>query len=109
MRFRVLQIVSVVILMVLLQGTAGNPDSSYLPADSISYFPDTEWTATTPEEQGMNSTILDEMIQFIENESAPIKGLVVTRNGLAAATYYLDEVGHYLDNWLNELGEIVGL
>jgi len=81
MRHRILQIVSIVILLFLVQVGAGNPDSSYLPADSISYFPDTEWTATTPEEQGMNSTILDEMIQFIEDESAPIKGLVITRNG----------------------------
>lgn len=88
MRFRVLQIVSVVILMVLLQGTAGNPDSSYLPADSISYFPDTEWTATTPEEQGMNSTVLNEMMQFIEDEDGPIKGLVVTRNGYIVKEEY---------------------
>ncbi|GAG58914.1 unnamed protein product, partial [marine sediment metagenome] len=77
--------------MVLLQGTAGNPDSSYLPAD-ITYFPDTEWTATTPEEQGMNSTTLDEMIQFIEDESAPIKGLVVTRNG------YIVKEGYWMYN-----------
>jgi len=51
--------VSIVILLFLVQVGAENPDSSYLPADSITYFPDTEWTATTPEEQGMNSTILD--------------------------------------------------
>ena len=100
MRFRVLQIVSVVILMVLLQGTAGNPDSSYLPADSISYFPDTEWTATTPEEQGMNSTMLDEMIQFIEDESAPIKGFVVTRNG------YIVKEGYWMYNTENSIHQI---
>jgi len=87
MRFRVLQIVSVVILLALVQVGAGNPDSSYLPAD-ITYFPDTAWTATTPEEQSMNSTVLDEMMQFIEDSDAPIKGLVVTRNGYIVKEEY---------------------
>ncbi len=96
MRNRVLQVLSVVILLALVQVGTSNPDSSYLPAD-IAYFPDTEWIATTPEEQGMNSTILDEMIQFIENESAPIKGLVVTRNGLQTAAQIMNDVGHSLD------------
>ena len=93
MRFRVLQVAAVVILLALVQVGAGNPDSSYLPTD-ITYFPDTTWTATTPEEQGMNSTILDEMIQFIEDEDAPIKGLVVTRNGLQTDAQIMDNVGH---------------
>ncbi len=87
MRFQFLQVVSVIILIVLLQGSAGNPDSSYLPADTT-YFPDTGWTATTPEAQGMNSTILDDMMQFIEDSDAPIKGLVVTRNGYIVKEEY---------------------
>ncbi|TFG99844.1 MAG: class C beta-lactamase-related serine hydrolase [Candidatus Thorarchaeota archaeon] len=81
MRLRVLQVLTVIILLTLVQVGSGNPNSSYLLSDAITYFSNDEWTATTPEEQGMNSTILDEMIQFIEDESAPIKGLVVTRNG----------------------------
>ena len=92
MKFRVQQIASIAILLALVQVGAGSPDSSYLPADSISYFPDTEWTTTTPEEQGMNSTILDEMMQFIEDEDAPIKGLVVTRNG------YIVKEGYWMYN-----------
>ena len=78
MRKRVLQIVSFVILLTLVQVVSGNP---HLPADAITYFPNTDWTATTPEEQGMNSTVLAEMLQFVEDEDPPVKGLVVTRNG----------------------------
>ncbi len=100
MRYRVLQVLSVVILLTLVQVGAGNPASSYLPADSITYFPDTGWTTTTPEEQGMNSTILDEMIQFIEDEGAPIKGLVVTRNG------YIVKEGYWMYNTENSTHQI---
>ncbi|MGY5873946.1 MAG: serine hydrolase [Candidatus Thorarchaeota archaeon] len=88
MRFRALQVFSVLLLFFLLQTSSGNADSSYLPADAITYFPDTEWTATTPEEQGMNSTVLDEMMQFIDDSGAPIKGLVVTRNGYIVEEEY---------------------
>lgn len=89
MRLRALQVVSIVILLALLQVSPGNPDSSYLPA-YLTYFPDTEWTATTSEDQGLNSTILDEMMQFIEDSDAPIKGLVVTRNGYIVEEEYWD-------------------
>ena len=89
MRNRVLQVFSIVILLAIVQSGSGNPTSSYLPADAITYFPDTEWTSTTPEEQDMDSTILAEMMQFIEDSGAPIHGLVVTRNG------YIVEEGYW--------------
>jgi len=63
-------------------------ESPFLSLNSIAYFPDTDWTATTPEDQSMNSAILDEMMQFIEDSGAPIRGLVVTRNGYIVKEYY---------------------
>ncbi|MFW9843302.1 MAG: serine hydrolase domain-containing protein [Candidatus Thorarchaeota archaeon] len=88
MRKRVLQVASLVILLALVQVGSGNPNTSYLPSQAITYFPDTDWTATTPEEQGMNSTVLAEMLQFVEDEDPPIKGLVVTRNGYIVEEEY---------------------
>ena len=88
MRFRALQVISVLLLLVLVQTSSGTADSTYFLADTITYFPDTNWNATTPEEQGMNSTILAEMLQFIEDEDAPVKGLVVTRNGYIVEEEY---------------------
>ncbi len=113
MRFRVLQVVSFIILLALVQVGAGTPDSSYLPAD-ITYFPDTEWTATTPEEQGMNSTILDEMMQFIEDSDAPIHGLVVTRNAYIVEegywSYYTENIAHHLFSCTKSFtGTLVGI
>ncbi|MGY5881585.1 MAG: serine hydrolase [Candidatus Thorarchaeota archaeon] len=100
MRKRVLQVASLVILLALIQVGSGNPTSSYIPAQAITYFPDTEWTATTPEEQGMNSTILAEMMQFIEDSGAPIHGLVVTRNGYIVEeeyrSYYTENSTHHI-------------
>ena len=78
MRKRVLQIASFIILLALIQVGSGNP---HIPSETITYFPDTDWTVTTPEEQGMNSTVLSEMLQFVEDEDAPVKGVVITRNG----------------------------
>ncbi|TFH05545.1 MAG: class C beta-lactamase-related serine hydrolase, partial [Candidatus Thorarchaeota archaeon] len=100
MRYRVLPVLSVVLLLVLVQIGSGNPNSSYLLADSITYFPDGGWTTTTPEEQGMDSAILDEMMQFIENSDAPILGLVVTRNGYIVEeeywSYYTEISTHHI-------------
>ena len=100
MRSRVLQVLTVVILLTLVQVGSGNPSSSYVPADTITYFPDDEWTATTPEEQGMDSTILAEMMQFIEDSGAPIHGLVVTRNGYIMEeeywSYYTETSTHHI-------------
>ena len=81
MRSRVFQGCSVLLLILLIQVGSGHPDTPILSIDAITYFPDVTWTSTTPEEQGMNSTVLDEMMQFIEDVNAPIRGLVITRNG----------------------------
>ncbi|MFW9805499.1 MAG: serine hydrolase domain-containing protein, partial [Candidatus Thorarchaeota archaeon] len=59
-------------------------------AQSISYFPDESWTSTSPEDQGMKSSVLEEMMQFIEGSDAAIKGLVVTRNGYIVEEAYWD-------------------
>ncbi len=88
MKSRVLQstLFSVLLLLVLTMPVyAENLD---LSSSSITYFPDDAWTATTPEEQGMNSAVLDEMMQFIEDQDAPLRGLVVTRNGYIVKEVY---------------------
>ena len=63
-------------------------DSVLVLSDEITYFPDDAWTATTPDEQGMSSTVLDEMMQFINDSEAAIRGLVVTRNGYIVKERY---------------------
>ncbi|MHA1961332.1 MAG: serine hydrolase domain-containing protein [Candidatus Thorarchaeota archaeon] len=69
----------------------GDPSQTY-PA---TYVPDTHWESTTPEEQGMSSAVLNEMIQFINESEAAMRGLVVTRNGYIVTEQYW---GSYNEN-----------
>lgn len=52
-------------------GASGQPD----------YYPTNEWKSTTPEEQGMNSTILDGMYEYIETKNLAIDSVLVIKNG----------------------------
>jgi len=44
-------------------------------------WPTSEWSKTTPEEQGMNSAYLDSMIEFYATNEIQIDSLLVIRNG----------------------------
>jgi CubicO group peptidase (beta-lactamase class C family) len=70
--------------------TANTVNVSFVTSDAITYFPDESWTATTPEEQNMSNYTLNEMMQFIEDSGANIKGLVITRNGYIVRESYWD-------------------
>lgn len=88
MRSRALQMFSLALLILLAQGLLVYAESPVISTNSITYFPDTDWISTSPEDQGMSSAALDEMMQFIEDSGAPIRGLVVTRNGYIVKEYY---------------------
>ena len=45
------------------------------------YFPDEEWRISTPEEQGMSSERLEEMMNYIDENYLQIEGVVIIRNG----------------------------
>ncbi|MFW9958898.1 MAG: serine hydrolase domain-containing protein [Candidatus Odinarchaeota archaeon] len=79
---------SLALLILLAQGLLVYAESPVISTNSITYFPDTDWISTSPEDQGMSSAALDEMMQFIEDSGAPIRGLVVTRNGYIVKEYY---------------------
>jgi CubicO group peptidase (beta-lactamase class C family) len=111
---RILKIVSLVILLVSVPTVSGFSDTSGFSPSSITYFPDDEWTSTTPEEQEMSSLILDEMIQHIEDVSAPVRGLVVTRNGYIVketyGTYYTNMTTHHIFSCTKSFtGTLVGI
>jgi CubicO group peptidase (beta-lactamase class C family) len=88
MRSGVLRVSAVLLLLMLIQVSSGYQYTSSFSTKVISYFPDDDWVATTPEEQNMSSALLDEMMQFIEDSGAPIHGLVVTRNGFIVKEQY---------------------
>jgi CubicO group peptidase (beta-lactamase class C family) len=45
------------------------------------YFPEEAWRVSTPEEQGLSSERLDEMMSFIDENYLQIEGIVLIRNG----------------------------
>lgn len=111
---RILHIVSFVILLVSVPAVSGYSDTTGFSPSSISYFPDDEWAATTPEEQGMSSSILDDMIQHIEDVAAPMHGLVVTRNGYIVKEtywgYYTNMSSHHIFSCTKSYtGTLVGI
>lgn len=114
MRFRVLQVFSLLFLLLLLQVSSGQTDNLVISAGSITYFPDVEWTTTTPEEQGMNSTVLDEMMQYIEDADDATRGLVITRNGYIVKEAYwvyntVDSFHHIFSCTKSFTGTLIGI
>ena len=53
------------------------------------YWPADDWTITTPEDQGMNSNLIDEMYDFISNYNLTIQSILVSRNGYIVDENYL--------------------
>jgi parallel beta-helix repeat protein len=52
------------------------------------YWPTAGWRYSTAEEQGMNSTKLEEMMEYIRNESFMLDSVVVVRNGYVVLEEY---------------------
>ena len=54
------------------------------------YWPTDGWLDSTPEEQGMNSTKLQEMLDYIEDRNYDINSVVVIRNGYKVFENYFN-------------------
>ncbi|MFX0092876.1 MAG: serine hydrolase domain-containing protein [Candidatus Hodarchaeota archaeon] len=48
---------------------------------TVEYWPTTDWLSSTPEEQGMNSTKLNQMAEYIASHGFAIDSVVIVRNG----------------------------
>lgn len=56
--------------------------------DSRDYWPTTSWRTTIPEAQGMNSTMLNQMKEYIKEQNIAIDSIVVIRNGYIVLEEY---------------------
>ncbi|MFW9975084.1 MAG: serine hydrolase domain-containing protein [Candidatus Thorarchaeota archaeon] len=100
--------------LLLSQGYSTYIEASTFTCCSIIYFPGADWTATTPEEQGMDSAVLEDMMQFIEDSEAAIRGLVVTRNGYIVQerywNYYDENTTHQIFSCTKSFtGTLIGI
>jgi CubicO group peptidase (beta-lactamase class C family) len=67
---------------------------STLSSITRDYWPTENWQNSTPEEQGMDSALLHEMIDYIDEESINIDSIIVIRNGYIV----LEEYPNFLYN-----------
>jgi CubicO group peptidase (beta-lactamase class C family) len=71
---------------------AVNPAKSVHHATNSSiirdYWPTEQWQNSTPEEQGMNSVLLENMIDYIDEESFNIDSIIVIRHGYIVLEEY---------------------
>jgi CubicO group peptidase (beta-lactamase class C family) len=65
------------------------------------YFPGESWRVSTPEEQGLSSERLEEMMSFIKEDYLQIEGVVIIKNGYLVFEHYPspeydEETRHFL-------------
>lgn len=88
-----LQLLSILLMLLLLGPiSSDNMQSSGLQSHLYlcerDYWPTNGWLNTTPEEQGMDSSLLNEMIDYIEEEDIAINSVVVVKNGYIVLEKY---------------------
>ena len=75
-------------ILVTLPCFSGLPALKAASVEERDYWPTSGWLASSPEEQGMNSTMLNDMMDFIRNESILVNGIVIVRNGYVVLEEY---------------------
>ncbi len=61
-------------------------------AQERDYWPTSGWLKSEPEEQGMNSTLLREMVEYAENNIISLNGIVVVRHGYVVVEEYPNDL-----------------
>lgn len=80
-----LSILALLFLLAIVPQPVENNISSFnrtsITASDRDYWPTEGWQYSTPEEQGMDSTRLQEMMDYIDEANVAIQGIVIVRNG----------------------------
>jgi CubicO group peptidase (beta-lactamase class C family) len=71
-------------LIALLAGCAPSSPKPNPPA----YWPTNGWRSTAPEEQGMDSEKLAQMVEHIQQEKLDVHSLLIIRNGYLVSEFY---------------------
>ncbi len=76
---KVAYILIALVILSLAAGCAGSTETA--APETGAYWPTEGWRTSTPEEQGMDSTELEEMMEYIDQQGLAIDSVVVVRNG----------------------------
>src|ERR1700723_940522 len=90
-------------LCTLLASCAKPPPPPPPPPPPAEVWPETSWTFSTPEAQGIDSEALAEAIEAIRNNNIPVHSLFVERNGYAVLDVYFFP---FADNETHDLASV---
>jgi CubicO group peptidase (beta-lactamase class C family) len=76
------------IAFILIALLAGCAPASSTPASPV-YWPTSGWRSATPEEQGMDSAKLADMVEHIQQEKLDLNSLLIVRNGYLVSELYV--------------------
>ncbi len=78
---------SLALLAIPAAATIG-ADSAQKTSAADGYWPGTEWRTSSPEEQGMDSSYIRGMIEYIQEQKKDIHSLLIVRNGYLVTEAY---------------------
>jgi CubicO group peptidase (beta-lactamase class C family) len=78
------------------------------------YWPTDGWRSTTPEEQGMDSEMLAQMVEHIQAEKLDLHSLLIVRNGYLVSELYVYPYSAGQAHWVfsvtkSVIGTLVGI
>jgi CubicO group peptidase (beta-lactamase class C family) len=86
---RTKMLISILICIILTSLFGGCAYAPIAPAaEQPSYWPDTEWRTSTPEEQGLDAASILSMLQEIQAKDLNIHGVLVLRHGYLVTEVY---------------------
>jgi CubicO group peptidase (beta-lactamase class C family) len=94
-----------IILTCLMGGCAYTPVAP--GAGQASYWPDTEWRSSTPEEQGLDSASILSMLQEIQKEDLNIHSVLVVRHGYLVTEVYFPPYTQEIKHPVHSITKIV--
>ena len=97
---------SISLTSVSMRGSSTTVDDFSFSAPNLStqdiFWPSnsSEWTEVAPEEQGLDSSKISEMFEYIEDNSIDIHSIIIVRNGYLLTYEYLSnyQIYRYIDN-----------
>jgi CubicO group peptidase (beta-lactamase class C family) len=84
MQHRIIVCGLILCLIASVSGCTSTPTSP----TQITYWPVTDWRTSTPEEQGLNSTLILHMLQEIRAKQLPIHSVLLIRHGYLVSEVY---------------------
>lgn len=88
---KLIELLAFLLVLLAASGCVETPDSGDESAsvnESATYWPTEGWRTSTPEQQGMDSEKLAELLDYVEENDINIHSLLIIRNGYVVADAY---------------------